>query len=48
MTTDNEHRITKLKLEADYIERQIYMKLAAPEDYERLRKSTKLLRKLTK
>jgi hypothetical protein len=45
---NNDSRIEKLKLEADYIERQIYMKNAAPEDYERLRKIIKLLRKLTK
>jgi hypothetical protein len=48
MTTDNEYSITKFKLECDYIERQIFMRKAAPEDYERLRKITKLLRKLTK
>jgi hypothetical protein len=45
--TDQSH-ITQLKLEADYIERQIYLRKAAPEDYERLRKIIKLLRKLTK
>jgi hypothetical protein len=47
-TINNDSRIVKLKLECDYIERQIYMKLAAPEDYERLKKITKLIKKLTK
>jgi hypothetical protein len=44
----DQSRITQLKLEADYIERQIYKRMAAPEEYERLRKIIKLLRELTK
>jgi hypothetical protein len=46
--TEHSHKVYKLRLETDYIERQIYMKKAAPEDYERLRKIIKLLRRLNK
>jgi hypothetical protein len=44
----DESHIQKLRLEVDYIERQIYLNKATYEDKQRLKKISKYLYKLTK
>jgi hypothetical protein len=44
----DQHYITQLRLELDYIERQMYMKKATKEDKQRCREIERELYKLTK